>query len=194
MTVRPGQAERGNEPGTAILCRGHVAIHPRHGGGEILARPRPARRVHPGRAAQCRDTEPGIIGQCRQAARPRRRQRLDARIADEIGRVLHRFRQAQRTGRYHRDAMRAAAARSVRRACRGCGLPGQVEHCDQSGAPSRLADRPALRLEQRRNTLARKAQHPEKLRLAERAALGGALDLDDAAAVGQHEVGVRVGR
>ncbi len=107
VSIRPGEAQCGDEPCAPVRGVAHLLVHPRHRGGKVLGCACPARRIHPGRAVQRGDAEAGIVRQRRQAARPRSRQRLDARVADEVRCVLRRFRQAQRTRRDHRNGVRA---------------------------------------------------------------------------------------
>src|SRR5579884_539536 len=59
------------------------------------------------------------------------------------------------------------------------------------GIASRQSERGALQRRQLRDAQTGQRQHRVELRLVERRALGGRLDLDDADAAGQHEIRVR---
>ena len=63
--------------------------------------------MHARRAVQRGDAEAEIVGQRRQAARGRRRQRLDPGVAGEVGGVFLRFRQAEIAGGDDLDPKRA---------------------------------------------------------------------------------------
>ena len=52
--------------GAAVGIGAELALDPLHGHGEILLRPRPARRIDARRAAQRIDHQAGIVGQRRQ--------------------------------------------------------------------------------------------------------------------------------
>ena len=172
VPVRPGEAQRRDEPGAAVGGVAHLVVHPRH---RVRRNPSPARpsapNSTPGRAVQRGDAEAGIVGQRRQAARARRRQRLDPRIAGEIGRVLLRLRQAERAGGDDRRRRAGAADRRSPPACPDCGWPGRA--C----APrAQLARHQAARRASRcaansaRGARAGERQQREELRLGERRA------------------------
>src|SRR6516164_149183 len=60
IAVGPGERQH-RDKGGAPVAVAEFALHPRHGGTEILGRARPAGRVHARRAVECRDDEAGIV-------------------------------------------------------------------------------------------------------------------------------------
>jgi hypothetical protein len=56
-------------------------------------------------AAECRDRQTAVVGERRQAARPRCRQRLEPGIGDEAVAVLDRLGEAEIAGAGHRDSV-----------------------------------------------------------------------------------------
>src|SRR5215469_5514563 len=64
----PGESEDGDEYRIAVLAA-ELLLDPLHRDIEILGRPGPARRVDPRSAAERRDDETGIVGQCGHPAR-----------------------------------------------------------------------------------------------------------------------------
>ena len=85
MAVGPGEAERRDEMRLALRGLGRAALlqqalDPRHRGGEILARPGPARRMNAGlRRRAHRRTRPESSARAGSLRRLRRGLRLDAR-------------------------------------------------------------------------------------------------------------------
>ena len=126
VAVGPGQHQRAAE------ARGPRLRRPRRlqrlpGPGHRLHEVAPRRRlrpvggVDPGRAAERVDLDAAVVGERRQAARPRRGMRLDPGVAEEARLGLRRLRQAERRRRDHLDRRRRRAAPRSPRACRGCG-------------------------------------------------------------------------
>ena len=72
--------------GAAVL-RSQFALHPLHGGPEILVRPGPARRIDPGSAAKGRHDEPRIIGKRHHAACPAAARALSTALSSNVAPV-----------------------------------------------------------------------------------------------------------
>ena len=147
------------------------------------------------------NAEAGIIGQRRQTAGTGCRQRLDRGVGLKGGAGLIGYRQAELAGREdfyaegreHRgDLARLAAIVG------GHDQLGQGEATRHQffplliGRPS-FTDRQPLQARQLADALFGERHQFEELRLAERLVLRRALDLDDAAVAGQHEIGVGLG-
>ena len=125
--VGPGEAEHGDEAGRARVSgvvragRLEAVLDALHGGGEILVRPGPARRIDAGIAAQRIDAEAGIVGERRQAGGDGRGDRL------ERGVVLEGRAGLLRLGRPSAPAVTTSRPsgrdqrRRSRAACRDCG-------------------------------------------------------------------------
>ena len=167
--------------------------HPCHRARKILAGARPIApnappACHPAPAPEAEIRRPAPAG-----PRPCRRKRLDAGIAAKLARpppvpaspgaALDTT--STRSGRSSASTSRSLPGlwlASTRLAPRGAGG---------------LRPRPApgaLRREQRRTPLRGRSSMPRNCASLKRCVLGRGLHLDDAAAVGQHEVGVGVGR
>ena len=142
-------------------------VHPRHRCRKILLGTRPARRLHAGAAVQRGDAEAGIVGQRRQTAARAAASAL-TRVADEVGRVLGRFGQAELAGEM--TAPRVGAADGELGELRGLWLARTAARHRRAGERSRRARRPraAPRTAWRRR--ARQAEHAEELRLGDRCA------------------------
>ena len=178
--ARPGRAPRRNGrcgPGRrARAATRSIATR------KSFAGPGPARRVDPGRAAERRHDEPGIVGQRRQARSPPPRLALSAphwprRSAGLLG-----------LGHAERAAPTVSIANGASSAVDLVDLAGIVAGDDQAvagecAAPS-LSRARAPRAARGQVGDARRAPAPAcraKQRLVERRAFGGRLDLDDAA-------------
>ncbi len=97
VAVRPGEAEHRDEMRAPVGIAADQLVHPAHRMREILFRSGPARRMDArARRPSDRDAEAEIVGQRRQPGRPRRRQRLEPRIAGETVLGLLRLGQAER--------------------------------------------------------------------------------------------------
>ena len=195
VAVSPsGQARQSTETNQARRSgvRAEFVMHALHRRAKVAAGPGPARRVHARRAAERGDAEAEIVGQRRQPAARAAASALIRALPAKVRRVLVRLGQAEFARGHDLDRRAGAAAPASRAACPGCG----VARTSRLPRSSRRAISPQRLALQRRTAAsvprARERHQRQELRLGERVALGRALDLDDAAALGQHEVGVRL--
>ena len=117
-----GQARHSalDEPGTAILAPAASARTRRIAAAKSFSGSCPARRIPCRRTAQGGHAEARIVSQRRQPGCRRRRQRLQPRVADEIGRRLLRLRQPKLAARDHGNPIRRQQIARSRRVCRDC--------------------------------------------------------------------------
>lgn len=105
VAVGPGERQCRDERGAPIGMAGKRDLDPPHRRGEIPVRPRPARRIDAGCAAERGHRQSRIVGERRQAAATGGGQRLEPRVVLEGGAGLIGFGQAERGGTRRRDAV-----------------------------------------------------------------------------------------
>ncbi len=82
----------------------HAAAELFHREGEILVRPRPARRIDAGRPAECRDAKAAVVGERGEVRGLRRGKRLQFRVRAEGLAGFLRLVEAEIAGRHRLDA------------------------------------------------------------------------------------------
>ena len=159
---------------------------------------RVARALHAGRAAERAHADARIVGQRRQLRLRARVARLRQRVLDERDVRLVGFGNAERPPAGSPRCRAARASGGTRAACRGCWKRGRAR--DRSiGRSPRSRVHAAERRLLRRDRAARmpRSARPTSASISaarERRALGGALQLDEAAGAGHHDVHVGVAR
>ena len=161
-----------------------------------------ARALHARRAGERANADAGVVGQRRQAGERTRVPRLGERVLDEGDVRLGRLGDAEFRLRDHLDAERRQQAAELAQLALVAGREDEARKVvhRRSPPPTRLRraltsaarPAPALRGDQVRDALLGQRDQRVHLGARERRALGGALDLDEAADPGHHDVHVGV--